>query len=218
MVAALTLPALVANFKEKEIITKAKKDYSLVLQAFQLVQADYGTPNDNSSLFLSGNSDAVVAELAKYIPGGKLCLSNSKDGLCKDLTYKLLMTRYKNKYSDVTPPAIILPDNGVLYLKVSSNKCVDTVNTSVNLDPDGNIIYNPDGTPSTWTAVKNDCGMLYFDVNGPKKPNKWGYDAFGLQVWSNRIGKSYWDVYGGNSLFSILNGGNLIYNKNKVEN
>lgn len=216
IVAALTMPSLIANYKEKEIITKAKKNYSLVMQAFQLAQADFGTPNDYSSIFLAGSSSNDVASvLAKYIPGGRLCLSNSKDNICNDLRYQILMTAYKNKTSGVYPPAILLPDNGVLFVTLSSNKCADTLNSGVVNDEDGNPKYNPDGTPVTWTDIRNDCGAITIDINGPKAPNKYGYDAFRIDIWADHIGKSYWDVYGASSLFSILSGGKLKYNQNK---
>ena len=86
IVAAMTLPSLVANYKEKEVITKAKKDYSIITQAFRLAQAEAGVPGDNSILYTgAATSDDVAKAFSKYIPGGHLCLSNSKDKLCKDL-------------------------------------------------------------------------------------------------------------------------------------
>ncbi len=213
VVAALTMPALIANYKEKEIITKAKKDYSLVMQALQLAQAEYGTPGDNSSLFLSSaSSDGIVQEFAKYIKGGYLCLSSSNDNICNDLSYKVLYSIYKNKYFDLSLPAIILPDNGIVYLTLSDNKCVDTLSSGANLDSEGNPIINPDGTTSTWTDIRNACGMVYFDVNGPAKPNKAGYDVFCIQVSANKTGVPYWDICGYSSLKSILTGGKLIFN------
>lgn len=212
VVAAMTLPSLIANYKEKEIITKAKKDYSIVLQALKLAQADEGIPGDNSVLYTGAESSNDVAKnLAKYIPNGHLCLSTSKDKLCKDLNYKVLMSSYKNKYSSLYPPAIILPDNGVLFLTLSAEKCVDTAVSGVSLDGDGNILYNPDGSPVMWSDVRNACGDIFIDVNGTRRPNKFGYDAFGITVWADKIGKGYWNVYGADSLFSILAGGKLKY-------
>ena len=211
VVAAMTLPSLIANYKEKEVITKAKKDYSIVLQALKLAQADAGIPGDNSVLYAGAETaNDVATNFSKYISNGHLCLSTSNDKLCKDLNYQALMSSYKNKYSRLSLPAIILPDNGVIFFSLG-NKCVDTVVTGTSLDSDGNMIYNPDGTPVTWTQTRNDCGAIYIDVNGPKRPNKFGYDAFGVTVWADKIGKSQWNVFGSNSLFSILSGGKLQY-------
>ena len=61
IVAAMTMPSLIANYKEKEIITKAKKTYSVVTQAFKLAQADAGMPGDNSVIYTgASNSDDVA--------------------------------------------------------------------------------------------------------------------------------------------------------------
>ena len=217
VVAAMTLPSLVANYKEKEVITKAKKDYSIITQAFRLAQAEEGVPGDNSILYTgAATSDDVAKAFSKYIPGGHLCLSNSKEKLCKDLNYNILYSVYDNQHERVTPPAIILPDNGVVFLTLSSQKCVDTLVELWLRDPDdGTPLYNDDGTPKIMTDIRNSCGNIMFDVNGARKPNKFGYDAFGLTVWSDRINKGNWNVYGADSLFSILTGGELKYNTNK---
>ena len=218
VVAAMTMPSLIANYKEKEVITKAKKDYSLVMQAFSLAQSEAGIPGDNSVLYSGAETaDDVAENLSKYITGGHLCLSNSNEKLCKDLNYNVLRSAYTNKYSRVTPPAIILPDNGVIFVTLSECKCVDTVVTGSNLDSDGNQIFNPDGSLSTWTDTRNNCGDIYIDVNGAKRPNKFGYDAFGITVWADRVGKSQWNIYGADSLYSILSGGKLKYNNVKKD-
>ena len=215
IVAALTMPALIANYKEKEIITKAKKGYSLINQAYKLAQVEAGTPGDNSAIYTGASSANDVAKtLSKFITGGQLCLSNSNEKLCKDLNYSILYSAYKNKSTRVFPPAIILPDNGVIFVNLS-NKCVDTLVSGYVLDKNGDVVYNPDGTPKTWTDVRNDCGMIYFDVNGAKQPNKFGYDAFGLNVWPDKIDTPQWNVYGTDSLYSILTGGKLKYNNNQ---
>ena len=215
VVAALTIPTLIANYKEKEIITKAKKDYSLVMQAFKLAQAEAGIPGDNSVVYTDASSSNDVAKaLSKYITGGHLCLSNSNEQMCKDLNYRILYSTYENQYGTVNAPAIILPDNGVVFLTLSQ-KCVDTHVEIWHRDENGNPAYNDDGTPKIISDVRNACGDIIIDVNGSRQPNKYGYDAFAVTVWSDRIDKGQWNVYGADSLFSIMTGGKLKYNTNK---
>ena len=96
----------------------------------------------------------------------------------------------------------------------TSSKCVDTPVSGALLDEDGNLQYNEDGSVVQWHQIRNICGNIDFDVNGVKGPNKYGYDIFKLTVFPNKIGKGYWDVYGDTSLYSILQGGKLKYNKN----
>ena len=144
-----------------------------------------------------------------------MCLSNTKDKVCTDLNYRVLYSAYKNQYDVVKPPAVILPDSSVVFLILNTEKCVDTPVELWVRDADGKPAYNADGTPKIVVSVRNSCGIIVFDVNGAKGPNKYGYDAFGVSVWSSRIGQPYWAVYGTNSLFSILSGGKLKYNTNK---
>ena len=216
IVAAMTLPVLIANYREKEIIAKAKKNYSIAMQAFQLAQAEAESPGDNSVIYTGATTaDDVAKAFSKYVKGGQLCLCNSKDGICKDLNYKVLYSAYKNKYGKLYPPAIILPDGGVLFIGLSEFKCQKTETSGPLLDSDGNIMYNPDGTVKKWHDFRDSCGNITIDINGAKKPNKAGYDVFQFTVWSNRTGKAQWDVMGSSSLFSILSGGKLKYNTNK---
>ena len=74
VVAAMTLPSLVNKYREQEIITRVKKTYTSIAQALELVQANYGTPGDNSSLFAKGRSSAeITKELSKYFNGARYC-------------------------------------------------------------------------------------------------------------------------------------------------
>ena len=45
IVAAMTLPALVQKNQEKVTVTKLKKVYSILSQAYQFAVNDYGTPD-----------------------------------------------------------------------------------------------------------------------------------------------------------------------------
>lgn len=46
VVAAVTLPALVQKYKEKQRVTQVKKAYTVLSQAFQMVKLEYGDPRD----------------------------------------------------------------------------------------------------------------------------------------------------------------------------
>lgn len=45
VVAAITLPQLITNYKEKQRVTQLQKAYSVLQQAFTMAVKDYGTPN-----------------------------------------------------------------------------------------------------------------------------------------------------------------------------
>lgn len=212
VVAAITMPVLVQKYREKVIITKCKKDYAIIMQTLQMAQADFGTPNDNSSLFLAGNGDAnnLMKLFGKYISGAQVCLSTSNDKICKNRKHFIALKPWDD-IRETYYSGIILPDGGTIYVYYSSEKCVPTEVSGNSLDANGQIIYNEDGTPKMWTDIRNSCGNIVFDINGLKPPNKYGYDAFKLGVWSDKVDKPYWDVYGTSDLFDILQGGKPLY-------
>ena len=45
VVAAVTIPALISNYREKELVTRWLRIYSLLTQAYQSIQAEYGSYN-----------------------------------------------------------------------------------------------------------------------------------------------------------------------------
>ncbi|MCD7879933.1 MAG: type II secretion system GspH family protein, partial [Candidatus Gastranaerophilales bacterium] len=214
VIAAITIPLLIADYKKEEIKSKVKKDYSLIVNTLKMSQIKY---RNNAGLFRSGSANKVAENFAQFIPNSRVCSTTSTDDMCKNTDHSVLYSDYDNKYGSLKRPSIILPDGGVLYIEVSSQKCVNTVVSGTSLDSAGNTIYNEDGSVKTWTAVRNSCGAISFDVNGNKAPNKFGYDAFRIGVKSNSIGKDYWDVFGYSGLESILKGGEPIVNSYKAE-
>lgn len=46
VVAAMTIPTLLAKYQEKQTVTKLKQTYSILSQAIRSVQEDVGTPDD----------------------------------------------------------------------------------------------------------------------------------------------------------------------------
>lgn len=215
VVAAMTMPIVIGKYQEHEIKVKAKKTYSMLMQVLDLAQAKYGTIGDNSTLFQSATTnDELVKNFSEYLPGGFVCYSDADaDSKCQELKYKYLYQSYNNKYGQFTLPAIILPDGGVVCPVLSSNRCKPTETSGVTLDSEGNPKYDKDGNLVMWHSVRDDCGSIYFDVNGAKEPNKAGFDIFQFTVWPDHIGPAYWNIYGYSSLASILSGGKLIFNR-----
>lgn len=216
VVAAMTLPTVIGKYQEHEVTVKAKKIYSMMMQVLDLAKAKYDTAGDNSTLFTTATTDDELARnFSEYLPGGFVCYSNAAtSSKCQKLKYRYLYSNYKNRYGNMTLPAIVLPDGGVIYPKLSQYKCIPTAASGPSVDPDGNKIYDADGNPVVWHQTRDSCGDITFDVNGPKEPNKAGFDVFQFTVYRDRAGKGYWDVYGYSSLASILSGGKLIFNRN----
>ena len=59
---------------------------------------------------------------------------------------------------------------------------------------------------------KSQCASIYFDVNGPTLPNKFGQDAFLINVYKDKIASSTWAQSGGKTLNNILAGNEKLLN------
>lgn len=72
--------------------------------------------------------------------------------------------------------------------------------------------YNEDGSLGEIVTCKSShIAIIRFDVNGNKRPNQFGRDAFQMLVYKNKIEPGGAAFYGVKSLKSILSGGSAIY-------
>ncbi len=80
IVAAMTLPTLVAKYKEKQRVTQVKKAYSILSQAYQMAVTEYGdintwnftqtyveTDDDGNNVLDTSGQKLVLDRLAKYM-------------------------------------------------------------------------------------------------------------------------------------------------------
>ena len=211
VVAAMTLPTLVQKKQDKELISMTRKVYADINHAFLLSQQYYGVVGDNSFLFNSTDNNLTLAKnLAKYFNGSKVCEKPSQKG-CSQYYYELYYAkkRYGNDDTLITNvianPKIILNNGAIIGIQTNKTGCEEKEYTATKYDKNGLVIKNPDGSLSTYTYKSSLCGNITFDVNGNKKPNQYGRDAYSLWVHRNKIEPSA-DYLGGNSLKNILTG------------
>ena len=222
VVAAMTLPSLVNNYKEKELVSRTKKLYSNVQNAVLLAQKDLGTVGDNTFLFdVSQTSAQAAQKFAKYFNGAKVCESSSQKG-CSLYAYKVKFATKKTSGDDTltdysyTYPKIILNDGSCIQViqqtscyRVNENDCVQ--------DADGNCVKDENGNTINKISTHIDCARLIIDVNGPKLPNQYGADTYQLSVTSKKVLPPIWAPYGSKSFQNILSGnGKLEYEKYTV--
>ena len=208
VVAAITIPSLMAATQEASLVPKVKKTYSTLAQALKLASNDYDTPGDFSLIFEEGKSASqITKELATYINGARYCDAGSSAKGCSDLNYKIkYASLIKNGDSNtaaqsdriVNAPRIILMDGTVIAITSQGHGCGD-------YEASGAILNNGVNTGNMWHQIRSNCGEIFFDVNGPKRPNQFGVDAYGINVYQNSLGFNYWSVYGTASLRNILN-------------
>lgn len=158
VVAAMTIPALVNYADEIALKTAWKKAFSVLSQAHTKIIAD------NSFPFSS--HDAYFTALAGYLNTTKRCTLSTSG-----------CWHASNEMYTVASTPIAFTGNSfdmVYYLN------------------DGMFIYMgtggyPPAAPFTPAISPNTSATMLVDVNGFKKPNKMGYDIYGLEVYGNAL-------------------------------
>ena len=162
VVAALTLPTLVQNNRNKELETGLKKSYSVLSQAVMMYQAEYGEPINRSNL--GGRN--VKPILMKYLKSVKDC-----------------------GRGDVDAETACIPNRGYLddpdsvvdiYKNINGSNSI----TTSQID-DGQFVLNDGMLVLIEDPLENDDGRLFIsvDVNGyNNRPNRLGQDLFMFQL------------------------------------
>lgn len=204
IVAAITIPTLIANYKKMVLKNQFKHAYSLISQALKQIEVNNGYP------------------LACYVwpefRGGNDCLEYGEDGNCKKW-----QTSSTDPYGESSDCGIFLNEfeKTVKIIKVCENHAleqgcipeyngVDTIKKATDDSLTDEEINKATAGSSWWrkNAIANDrkayvladgtiillsgwTGMRIFaiDVNGKKAPNKWGYDIFAFSI-SSDLGSS----------------------------
>ncbi len=161
IVAAMTMPSLIANYQKKQTSAQLKKAYSTFAQA--LVSSQYD--NGNSSEWETTEPSSTYDDNLKYFETYwkpylrivKMCKTMAECGY--DITgYATLANRntfnYYGQASNV--PGFIYGDGTYAYLRPYS----------YNSTSDNPQLFQ----------------MLLIDLNGPKKPNIIGRDVFQFQI------------------------------------
>ena len=170
IVAAMTLPALISNHSRKEVATRLKQDYSLLSQALGMAQAEYGDVKNWQYTKFEDLSDAENIEFV---------ITNFVE------TYisKYLKTANKGRYTSLAEagyPIYLTPLN-------QTNSNLSSLNKKYY------ILELANGSTIFFDEESSNVIIIYIDVNGKKKPNKWGYDAFMYRIETNYGRISPWN-------------------------
>lgn len=163
VVSAMTLPSVINNYKEREIVSKVKKFYSTMNQAFLMSVKDNGYANEWE--VGDGQNPANASRIAKYF---KPYLKIIKD--CGGRSGCLGYTE--------NPSTL----NGS-----RTNPNYDTTNVySKAILNDGSYVWWRSNSGTYCKGVEgghNDaCGAIFFDINGGKAPNTVGKDIFDFVI------------------------------------
>ncbi|CCY62875.1 MAG: hypothetical protein ACLSA2_10795 [Candidatus Gastranaerophilaceae bacterium] len=152
IVAAMTMPALIANYQERVIVSQLKKVYSTLSQAVKMAEAEYGDISEWPVKDGDMNStDTIYNHYIKpYLNITKEC-KNSEECFS---SYNLQPLHYYT---------FCLNDGSMVSLDLNNK----------NEDPDS--LYPSYGIKNV--TLRNFIDFTV-DVNGDKKPNKPGEDIF----------------------------------------
>lgn len=190
VVAALTMPSLIAAYKEKMFVAQAKKSLSIVLNSVSFARAKAEVEN-NGEIFISSNTSDVTADI---IFENMNVVQRCKENVSSCLKgYKLKQNKpindgfgnYRQPQDLAKYSRAILADGsiiGVSQTKYPEGNCQNYY-TTWNKDADGNYILDSSGNKTGERLVPEvDCGHIFFDVNGLKGPNQFGADAYLIYI------------------------------------
>lgn len=156
VVAALTIPAMMNRTNDKETVTAVKEAYSILSQAYKMVEKDNG---DASHWYInSARGDAINLlkthlKVSDDCTGGKTtCLPTNYEGL-EDGSWPV---------NDGSYPTIVLTNGMSILASGETPSCDDNFGNSLPL--------------------QNVCQYFVVDINGLKGPNTHARDLFGFYL------------------------------------
>jgi len=176
VVAAMTMPTLIQKHQKVETVTRLKKSYSVISQAFAAAQAKHGdiadwAEWDDAEVILD---KYIIPELRGTKKYGKA--SNDKRPLCYDSNIKQHNTGSNNSSQYVWLDGVYIT-SPFFANQTSSVKLVD--GSCLGLNPT-NIVSD---YPSNYEYQRR----IFIDVNGSQGPNIAGEDLFFFTIVNNTI-------------------------------
>ena len=169
VVAALTLPSLVQKYKEQATVTRLKKVYTILDQAFTQMTDDEGTIDTWDAG--APRKQKIEELIPKYLKITQKCDINTTFKKCG-------LTTYKNRfnYAPDYPRGFTGKENANYYL-------ADGIIIYTAISDDSNL-YNQCKMGKNFTnsgahqSYANTCGSIWVDINGVKEPNTMDLDLF----------------------------------------
>lgn len=165
VIAMMTIPVMISHYSKDIMAFGLKKSYSTINQALEKMSVDGGTSGNiegtgffNSTDTFLGDNFIKYVKVSKNCEMGLGCFANNI-GLNFNSTATVPYTSVMgNHYSFITT------DNMSYMLQSTGVGCINSFDGAAST-----------GHSRHMTAI---CGKLWVDVNGLKKPNRYGNDIF----------------------------------------
>lgn len=176
VVAAITLPSVIQNYQEHAMISKLKKTYSTLQNAFNLAIAENGNVRGWFDDRANGAWQEPMHNILKnYFDIVKYCPSSERN--CMDGQRLKFYLSDKSEYRGTSPflrgITYILKDGTFVAIRIGSE---GSGICNINLPLSGNA-----------SGYAGQCGYITVDLNGYKGPNRDGYDIFEFRLFNNGI-------------------------------
>ena len=184
VVAALTMPTLIDNHRDKVLVTQIKATYNLMLNAFDLYKQEHKC-FDLFCLFKRNKTETEIAdEFATMFSGSKVCdNSNKNESYCKSYPIKG-QKPYKKDGKYDAPDSFSLKGRIVLkngsYILIRNYAECKHQYTTIKRDDNGFVISSEEKTVDV-------CSTIYIDANGNKGPNQFGADIYRVSLKSDGL-------------------------------
>ena len=214
VVAALTMPALIAKYDEMVMVNKLKRTYSELANAIELRKAELGTDSYADQFRPDFTAAEQLDGFVKYLNVIERCSSSDTKGCGGRYT-----TYPKNKTNDGFGNVKTLRWNGekavlndgtiVTVSKMDWTGNCETTYTHYETDANGNYTNVVDGKPVPEYYTRQHCAEILFDINGPKRRNQFGYDMYSFTVTPTKLDQHT----GHGGLYDTIRTGKLNYEK-----
>jgi len=159
IIAAITIPSIVANHQKRELETRFAKGYRTLQQAINLATAEHGSIDswdwDKSQGSAQDFVEFIKIYFLPYLNVARFCPNSTVEGCYTDDTYTRFNGTALNALSDKQYPRVILADGSAIQFYWKRN-CIET---------------------------KNKCIDINMDMNGFRKPNVFGLDIFQFAIY-----------------------------------
>ena len=175
VVAVLTVPNVISSYQKKVYVTQLQKGYAQLQQAFSLAMANDEVDDMQDTTLIGTIPDGIyadtdiepfVSELKKYLKISKYCAptSDPQNDSCFGIAYSNLNDTENDFY--MNHRLKLYTPSGIVYYFRGLSPCA-----SGSADDD---------TLVSWPFYC--AGSVQIDVNGDKKPNKFGRDLFSVAL------------------------------------
>ena len=190
VVAAITLPTLIANYKNKVLLNQAKNSYSIISNAMIQAKSQNGYDSYGDIFSKNKSTDDIIQELSGSLKTTKICKRGqlgcwnwkTKENKKKYYNGKTVYNNYNGSSSAV------LSDGSVITLSnFNRNGDCHWVNRYYKRDQNGNIVKDEKGNNIVINDADDRCGHIIIDTNGAKGPNQLGADTWDFDIFPQKV-------------------------------